>query len=301
MSWFWSWWVVVLAVLTLGISLFLFLWGMWVRIPTQADGTTGHDWDGIREVMHKVHWWFIVYSAIGFLAAFGYLALYPGLGSFKGLLGWSSPGQLQEDTAANDAKFEARIKPWRALTIEQMAANRDAVFIGRRLYLDNCAACHGSKALGNPALGAPDLTDDVWEYGGDSEAILASILDGRSGVMPPWGTVLGEDGLEEVASYVQSLSGPARREWQVRSGKSRYDLFCTGCHGPGGVGLALVAPNLSDHAWLYGGNMNAITTSIRDGRMGVMPAWRSRLGEDQSRLIAAWVLAKGRPERPTEH
>lgn len=299
MSWFWSWWVVVLAVLTLGISLFLFVWGMWVRIPTQADGTTGHDWDGIREGMNKLPWWFVAYSTVIFLAAFCYLALYPGLGSFKGLLGWSSPKALQQDTAANNAKREARMKPWRALSIEQMATNKEAVGIGHRLFLDNCAGCHGRTALGNPALGAPDLTDAAWQFGGDGASIVTSILDGRNQVMPPWGDILGEDGVNEVTAYVLSLSGVKSREWQVRPGKDRFDVFCIACHGAGGTGRTAGTPSLADGSWLYGGDLADVTTSVRDGRIGVMPAWRTRLSDDQARLIAAWVLSKGPRERPT--
>ena len=194
MSGFWSGWVILLAALTIGLSVFLFVWGLWVRIPTQADGTTGHDWDGIREGMHKLPWWWIVYvRRFGFLVALGYLVLYPGLGSFKGLLGWSS----QEPSCSSDDACQRREARGAAQTLAY--AHHRAVGgetsklsrIGHALYLDNCAACHGSNALGNPALGAPDLTDAVWQYGGDGDSILTSILDGRSRVMPPWGACAG--------------------------------------------------------------------------------------------------------------
>ena len=204
MSGFWSGWVIFLAVLTIGISVSLFIGGLRVKLPTQADGTTGHDWDGIREGVRNLPWWWILYSAVGFIVPIGYLLLYEG----------SSAEKLQRDVAANDAKLAALVEPWRTLTVEQLAENAEAVSVGHRLYLDNCAACHGSTALGNQALGAPNLTDADWQYGGSGETIVASILEGRNGVMPPWGAALGHNGVNEVASYVLSLGGvKAPNEW----------------------------------------------------------------------------------------
>jgi cytochrome c oxidase cbb3-type subunit III len=291
MSGFWSRWVIVLAVVTIGISVSLFIGGMRVKLPTQADGTTGHNWDGIREGVRNLPWWWIVYSVIGFVVPIGYLVLYAGFDNLKGALGWSSEERLQRDVAANDAKLEALTKPWRTLSVEQLAGNAAAVDIGHRLYLDNCAACHGSTALGNHVLGAPNLTDADWQYGGSGKTIVASILDGRKGVMPPWGAALGHNGVNEVASYVLSLGGVKSPPDWAAAGKQRYETLCTSCHGPEGLGNpAMGAPNIGDRVWLYGGSFESVAASIRDGRSGVMPAWRSRLNEDQARLIAAWVI-----------
>jgi cytochrome c oxidase cbb3-type subunit 3 len=301
MSGFWSGWIVVLAVLTLGISFFLFVWGLRVHIPVQSDGTTGHNWDGIREGMHKLPIWWVAASATAFATAFVYLALYPGLGNFSGTLGWTSAGEVKAATIAGEAALASKLEHWRGQGIEQLAKDPQALRIGGRIFEDNCAGCHGRKAQGNPALGAPNLTDADWQFGGSGEAILASVLDGRRPVMPPWGTVLGESGVNEVAAYVQSLSGTPGRVWLVRDGKKRFADFCMSCHGPTGAGQLAVAPNLTDHAWLYGGDMHSITASIRDGRTGVMPAWRARLGEDKARLAAAWVLAQAAPERAAPH
>jgi cytochrome c oxidase cbb3-type subunit III len=298
MSGFWLGWVIFLAVLTIGISVSLFVGGMRVKLPTQADGTTGHDWDGVREGVRKLPWWWILYSAIGFIVGIVYLVLYAGLDSYRGVLGWSSEEKLQRDVAANDAKLQARIEPWRTLTVEQLAQSAEAVAVGHRLYLDNCAACHGSTALGNQTLGAPDLTDTEWQYGGNGETIVASILDGRNGVMPPWGAALGQNGVNEVAAYVLSLGGVKAPDDWVTAGKQRYEALCIACHGPEGLGIrAMGAPNVTDGAWLYGGDFASVATSIRDGRAGVMPAWRSRLNDDQARLIAAWVIKQAPRER----
>ena len=288
MSGFWSGWVIFLAVVTIGISVSLFIGGMRVKLPIQADGTTGHDWDGIREGVRNLPWWWILYSAVGFIVPILYLVL----------TGASSEEKLRRDVAANDAKLGALVEPWRTLTVEQLAENAAAVDVGHRLYLDNCAACHGTKALGNQTLGAPDLTDADWQYGGSGETIVASILDGRNGVMPPWGAALGHNGVNEVTAYVLSLGGvKAPDEW-VAAGKQRYEMLCVACHGAEGLGNpALGAPNVADRIWLYGGSFASVATSIRDGRTGVMPAWRSRLNSDEARLIAAWVLRQGQPER----
>ena len=161
MSAFWSVWVMILACVTAGVSLFLFLWGMSMRIPTIEDGTTGHVWAGgtLREAVRPLPLWWVMVSAATFLFGVVYLSLYPGFGNVGGKLGWSSRGEMQRNAAANDAKLEARLAPLRALGIEALAADKAAVGIGHRLYLDNCAACHGAEALGNHAVGAPDLTD----------------------------------------------------------------------------------------------------------------------------------------------
>lgn len=304
MSTFWSGWVMFLVTLNLGITLFLFLWAIRLKIPTLADGTTGHVWahGALRESVRKLPLWWVLFSASMFLAGFTYLTLYPGFGSFKGVLGWTSASEWQRDTSANDAKLEALIQPLRSLSIEQLATNKDAAAVGHRLYLDNCAACHGSEALGNQALGAPNLADADWLYGGSSETILASILDGRNGVMPGWGPALGPEGVNEVTSYVLSLGGVKAPEDWVAAGKTRFETLCAACHGVDARGNpALGAPNLTDDIWLYGSDFASVATSVRDGRNGVMPGWRQRLSDDQVRTIAAWVIARGGHGTLAEH
>jgi cytochrome c oxidase cbb3-type subunit III len=296
MNGFWSVWVMVLACVTVGVSLFLFLWGMWMRIPTVADGTTGHVWASgtLREAVRPLPIWWVLISAATFIFGVVYLSLYPGFGNFAGKLGWSSRGEQQRNTDVNSARFEARITPWRTLDLEQLAADRDAVAIGHRLYLDNCAACHGREGLGNHTVGAPDLTDADWLWGGDAETILTSILDGRNGVMPPLEGALGHNGVNDVAVYVVSRTGTrAPPEW-IAAGKTRFDALCSACHGADGRGNpALGAPNLFDDAWLYGRSIASVEESVRKGRNGVMPPWRQRLSMDEARLITAWVIAQG--------
>lgn len=295
MSGFWSGWVIFLLLVNLGLVLFLFVWAQRVKIHAEPDGTSGHVWAHgvLREGVRDLPLWWVLISVAALLFGLIYFTRYPGFGNFKGTLAWTSAEQLQRDTESNNAKLDARLQSLRSLSLEQLAADPAAASMGHRLYLDNCAACHGAEAFGNQAVGAPNLTDAEWLYGGDSASVMTSILDGRSGVMPPLGGVLGPQGVSEVTGYVLSLSGinvPA--DW-VTKGKARFDALCVGCHGPDARGNpSLGAPNLTDTTWLYGSDFAHVAESIRNGRNGVMPAWRSRLSEDQLRMVAAWVLAK---------
>lgn len=303
MSGFWSVWVVVLACVTAGVSFILFLWALWMRIPTVDDGTTGHVWAHgvLREAVRPLPWWWVLISVGAFLFAVAYLVLYPGFGSNAGRLAWTSESEHQRAAAANNVLLEARLAPLRELGIEQLAAHKEAAGIGHRLYLDNCAACHGPEALGNHTIGAPNLTDADWLYGGDAETILTSIMDGRNGMMPPLAGALGHNGVNEVAAYVVSVSGTQVPPDWVAAGKTRFDALCTACHGADGRGNpALGAPNLFDNAWLYGSNIESVVASVRDGRSGVMPAWRQRLSTDEARLITAWIVAQGKQTRGAE-
>jgi cytochrome c oxidase cbb3-type subunit 3 len=294
MSRFWSGWVMFLVMLNLGITLFLFVWAQRLRIPTRSDGTTGHVWAHgvLREGVRRLPLWWVLFSAGMFIIGFIYLALYPGFGSYEGRLGWTSAGEWQRDTQANDAKLAATLQPLSSLSVEELAENDNARSFGHRLFLDNCAACHGATATGNQSLGAPNLVDGDWLYGKDT--LTASILDGRTGAMPPWGPALGHEGVNEVASYVLSLSGvKAPADW-IAAGKTRYEAMCVACHGADGRGnAALGAPDLTDGVWLYGSDFASVTASIEKGRSGVMPAWRNRLSAEQVRMIAAWLHAQG--------
>ena len=188
MSGFWSAWVILLIVVNLGITLFLFVWGIQVKIPTQPDGTSGHVWAHgvLREGIRNLPTWWIVLSTAMFIAGFGYLALYPGFGAFTGILGWTSHDELARDQTTNGERLGAMRDRVRGKTVEMLATDPEALRVGETLFVDNCAACHGRNARGNLAVGAPDLTDADWLYGGDGQAILTSIKEGRRGAMPPF-------------------------------------------------------------------------------------------------------------------
>lgn len=303
MSAFWSWWVMGLIVFNLGISFFLFLWAPRVKIPTVADGTTGHVWAHgvLREGLHPLPRWWLLFSLAMFIAGVGHLVLYPGFGNSTGRLGWTSHGELAGDTAANRERMQPVMQRVMALPPEKLARDGQAMALGKVLFADNCAACHGSQGQGNQMLGAPNLSDGDWLYGGDGKTILTSIQDGRHGVMQPWGQALGESGVDELTTYVLSLSRGvphnAEDTLKAEAGRKRFSA-CAACHGMKGKGNpALGAPDLTDSIWLYGGTRQAVAQTIRDGRSGVMPAWRGRLSDTDVRVLAAYVQSLSHQSR----
>jgi cytochrome c oxidase cbb3-type subunit 3 len=286
----WSWWVMSLVVFNLGITFFLFVWGPRVKIPTQPDGTSGHVWahGTLREGVQKLPLWWLLFSGAMFLAGFTYLVLYPGFGSHKGILGWTSHAELARDEAANNVVLDDLLQRFRLYSPEQLSNDPDALQMGGRLFIDNCAACHGRGGYGNVKLGAPSLIDDDWLYGGSGQDILTSIRDGRAGLMPPWSS-LGEENVRNLAQFVLSLSGSPHDATRAAAGQPLF-VTCAACHGANGKGNpALGAPNLTDHIWLHGGTLADIERTIGGGRQGAMPVWSKRLSDDQTRVLAAYV------------
>ena len=297
MSTFWSVWVMTLVVFNLGVTLFLFIWGIGVRIPTLTDGTTGHVWahGTIREGVNRLPLWWILMSVSMFIGGIGYLILYPGFGANEGRLGWTAHGELARDVAANNATLGQTLERFKLYTVEKLSTDPIALQVGQRLFEDDCAACHSRSGKGNVPVGAPDLTDNDWLYGGDGKTILTSIENGRGGVMPPW-VSLGEETVKNLTQYVLSLSGRPHDSAAAAAGKPMF-ATCAACHGADGTGnLALGAPNLTDDIWLHGGSLEQIETSIRDGRQGEMPAWKDRMSDERMRVVAAYVYHLSRRE-----
>ena len=292
----WSLWVMFLVVLNMGITFFLYLWGPRAKIPTLPDGTSGHVWAHgvLREGVRKLPLWWVLFSGAMFVAGFTYLALFPGFGSFKGVLGWTSHGELAQHVAVNEATLAPLMERFKLYPVEQLASDPAAQQMGKVLFEDNCAACHQRSAKGNVALGAPDLSDGDWLYGGSGSDITTSIHDGRSGVMPPWAS-LGADNVKNLAQYVLSLSGAPHDAAKAAAGQPLF-ATCAACHGAEGKGNpALGAPNLTDKVWLHGGSVADIEKSIGEGRQGHMPAWSPRLSDDQIRVVAAYVYHLSHP------
>ncbi len=297
MSGFWSTWVMVLACVTAGLSLFLFVWGITMRIPTQADGTTGHVWAHgvLREGVRPLPVWWMVVSLGAFLFAAVYLYRYPGFGKLRRQarldFAWRAAARRAPRMMRGSRRASRPGAPSASSSSRRIRAQSASAIASISTIAPPATAPHGH---GNHAVGAPDLTDADWLYGGDGETILKSILDGRNGMMPPQGPALGHNGTNAVASYVVSRSGTIAPPDQVAAGKVTFDTLCAACHGVDGRGNpALGAPNLFDNVWLYGGDIASVVATVRDGRSGVMPAWRARLTTDEARLIAAWVVAQG--------
>ncbi|MEP6483152.1 MAG: cytochrome-c oxidase, cbb3-type subunit III [Rudaea sp.] len=296
MTLFWSLFISVLTIASIAAI-------VWLLIATArskgggATDTTGHIWDeDLTEYNHPLPLWWLGMFLISVIFGAIYLVFYPGLGSNKGTLGWTSNKEVAADLAENNRKLETVFAQFRDKPIETLEVNQKALDVGHNVFVNNCAACHGSDARG--AKGYPNLTDIDWLYGGQADQVLTTILKGRNGVMPAWGAVLGDSGVDEVANYVLSLSGRKVDDKLADAGKVRYATLCIACHGVEGKGNILVgAPNLTDEIWLYGGSVEDVKTSIRNGRSGKMPTWEAILGPDRARLVAAWVLAQSQQKQ----
>jgi cytochrome c oxidase cbb3-type subunit 3 len=220
-----------------------------------------------------------------------YLALFPGLGTFRGTLGWSSQQQFEAEMAAAGKQFGPLYEKYLGMELAAVAEDPQAREMGQRLFLNNCAQCHGSDAGGS--RGFPSLRDSDWLHGGAPEQIKASIAQGRNGMMPALAGAIGSaEDVKDVAAYVLSLSGRTHDGLRAQRGKTKFATVCAACHGQDGKGNpALGAPNLTDRIWLYGGSELAIIETINKGRKGTMPAHLELLGEAKVHLLAAYLLS----------
>jgi cytochrome c oxidase cbb3-type subunit 3 len=290
---FWNLWIVVLTLANVLGCWWLIGWTSKKNVGEASTGdVTGHKWDETLEEYNNPlpRWWLWLFH-ITLVFALIYFVLYPALGTWwKGALGWTQNNQYDAEMAQAEDRYGPLFAKFAAQPIEALATDEDALKIGRRLFVNYCATCHGSDAGGGP--GFPNLTDDAWLYGGEPAAIEASILNGRAGAMPPWQAVLQDKGVEEAAAYVLSLSGRDADPAKVAAGKQHFASYCAACHGADGTGnTGLGAPNLTDDAWLYGGSPGAVRQSIAQGRNGRMPAHRDFLGEDKVHLLATYVYS----------
>lgn len=286
---FWSIWVATISLVgVLGCGVFLWATSR-AQISTTTTETTGHAWDeDLMEYDNPMPKWWMMLFYITIVFALVYFYLYPALGKYQGSAGWSSTGQYDKEMKKADEEYGPIFAKFRAMEPEKVAADQQAREMGQRIFLNNCAQCHGSDARGSK--GFPNLADKDWLYGGDFATIEKTILEGRHGVMPPMGAAVGgEEDITNVAHYVLSLSDSAHDSIKAAGGKAKFGA-CAACHGADGKGNpALGAPNLSDKTWLYGGSATAIAETIRKGRDNVMPAWKDILGTDKVRLVSAYV------------
>lgn len=296
MSTGWSWYVAVLTVANILACLWLLWWTRRKRDGKPEGETTGHVWDGdLVEGNKPMPRWWINLFYITIVFAFAYLLWYPGLGAFAGVGNWSSRQKHAEDVAAAQAKLEPVLARFRGEPVANLAANAEAVGLGRSVFANNCSTCHGSDARG--ARGFPNLVDQDWQWGGEPDTVLATVLNGRQAAMPPFGPVLGDAGVTATVAYVQSLSGQPVDTALAAAGSAHFQALCAACHGAEGRGNPLLgAPNLTDDTWLYGGDGATIAETVTGGRTGQMPAHATLIGEDRSRLAAAWVLSQVRAE-----
>jgi cytochrome c oxidase cbb3-type subunit 3 len=317
MTTFWSLWVIIItAVCLIGVFAIL-VWCLKDDMGVKDGEDMGHEYDGIRELNNPLpKWWTYLFFSTGVFAVV-YLLLFPGMGNFPGLLGWTSSDQTVTNIEQSRASI-ARSQSEKTLdkyakelddaeayfgeafkrlayevdgttfrSIPAIAENEEAIKVGQRLFLQNCSQCHGSDARGQK--GFPNLADAAWLYGGEPAAIKTTIMEGRIGQMPAWNDVLGEDGVREVVSYTLSLSGRKVNAREAAAGKAKFAV-CAACHGTDGKGNPSVgAPDLTDNIWLFGDSRAEVTQTVAYGRSGVMPAWKDILGEEKVQLLSAYV------------
>ncbi|MDQ2078455.1 cytochrome-c oxidase, cbb3-type subunit III [Marinimicrobium sp. ABcell2] len=293
MSTFWSLWIIGLTVTNLGLVLWVLLANRKVAVRDDEDPENkkrSHVYDGIEEYDNPLpRWWFNLFIAT-FIFSAVYLVLYPGMGAFPGVLGWTSEGELRRHQAQAQELYAHQFGAFAETPIEELAHNPQAMRMGLRLFANNCAACHGSD--GGGGYGFPDLTNGDWQWGGSPAQIKKTLMDGRVGIMPGWASSLGERGIADVTEYVLKMSGRDHNEAAAERGGQSYAQFCAACHGREGQGnQALGGPDLTNDIWLYGGEPSDIRQTLREGRTGVMPAQRNLLREDRIHLLAAYVYS----------
>jgi cytochrome c oxidase cbb3-type subunit 3 len=256
---------------------------------TANDSTTGHVWDGdLREMNNPLPRWWVGLFVMTIVFSLIYLVLYPGLGNFTGQLGWTSIGQYEAEVAQGNKEVEPIYARFAGMPPEDVAKDPQAMAMGDRLFMNNCAQCHGSDARGSK--GFPNLTDADWLHGGTPDKIKESLTKGRIGQMPPMAAAVGTpDDVRNVAHYVLSLSGSPHDSLRASLGQSKFGDFAA-CHGIGGKGNhALGAPNLTDDIWLHGGGEAAIVDKINNGQINQMPAQVDKLTEGQIQVLASYV------------
>ncbi len=286
---FWS--VYVAAITLIGIfgCLLLLILVARKKVDSAGDNTTGHVWDeDLRELNNPMPKWWMGLFVITVIFGLGYLVAYPGLGAFNGKLDWSQNGAYEREMAKAKADLEPMYAKFVSMPTEEMAKDPQAMAIGERLFMNNCAQCHGSDARGSKSF--PNLADGDWLHGGSPEKIKETISNGRIGMMPPMAAAVGTaDDVRNVANYVLSLSGSPHDAVKASLGKSKF-VACAACHGMDGKGNpALGAPNLSDDIWLHGWGEAAIVNIVNNGKHNEMPAQKEKLTEAQIAVLASYV------------
>ena len=280
-------------------------------MPTQVEkdsvtgtDTTGHEWDGIKELNTPLpRWWIIIFWVTVVWSGF-YYVVYPTFPGWDGIWGYNSRKDIAAEMEAVQADRAKWLDRLAAASAEDIRKDGDllefAMAGGRAAFADNCAPCHGSGAAGGP--GYPNLLDDDWLWGGTLDDIQATIAHGvrwaqddeaRMSQMPRFGVdqLLDESQIGQVADYVLSLSGGAAASG---GGAEIFAENCAACHGESGQGnTELGAPRLDDAIWLYGGDRDAVVETITKARGGVMPAWGGRLDEVTVKQLAVYVHSLG--------
>ncbi len=283
---FWSGWIIVLT----GVSMATLTWlilSAYFAPQASEDLDTEPVWDNdLREGSSAPpFWWFwMILAALVFSLV--YLMLYPGLGSYKGLLNWSQGSRIVESYGNYDASFEQVRTTIAQTSLVEIQNDLELMQTAQRIFKRECSACHGPDARGQASL-FPNLMDIDWQWGSSVEQIEQTIRSGRTANMLAWQSILGDDNVDQVSNYIARFGEPGT---DSHPGKAVYQQNCVACHGLDGAGNPLLgAPNLADDIWLYGGDIETIKVSIASGRNGTMPAFASRLDDTQIKLLVAML------------
>jgi cytochrome c oxidase cbb3-type subunit 3 len=285
---FWGGWIVAITVTS-------FLALLWLIVDVYRGGPDGNEdlvWDEtLREGAKPAPiWWFWFILALMTISVV-YVMLYPGLGTYRGALGWSMGGRIEERFVDYEGQFGTQRRLVLTLPLAEIAGSHSAMRSAWHVFNNNCSSCHGRDATGQ-AKAFPDLTDASWQWGSDDSQVIGTIRSGRQAAMPGWKEVVGQAGVDRLADYVVGLSRGGAQPASTAAGGALYQQYCVACHGAAGEGNPLLgAPALNDAAWNYGGERADVVESIANGRTGVMPAFGTRLDETQIRLLAAWLKA----------
>ncbi len=291
MSTFWTFWVFSLTAISLALVLWLLLANRKVAVRDDDDPenkTTGHVYDGIEEFDNPLpKWWFQLFLG-SIIFAVAYLIWFPGV--WSGIGGWTSVGELEANQEYANKRYAESFQTFFEMPVEELIHDNRAMKMGVRLFSNNCAVCHGSDGGGN--FGIPNLTDKDSLYGSSPDAIKYTLVNGRAGNMPAWGTILGEGRTAHVAEYVLKISGQEHDTGSANVGETIFAQNCAACHGADATGMtAIGAPNLTDEIWLYDGSREGIVHSLRNGLSNQMPAQQELLREEKIHILTAYVYS----------
>ncbi len=288
MSSAWGWYIAIGTVLSLLACFWLIVWTNRQRATDEEIAEAeAHVWDeDVRELNNPLPMWWLWLFVLTIIWGGLYFLLYPSLGVYDGVLGWSQEQQYEAQMAAAEERYGPLFAQFGSTPAEELVDNPQAMQTGASLYANYCSQCHGANALG--ATGFPNLRDDVWNWGSSPAAIEHSLIYGRNGIMPALGAAFPDDAaVDAMVAYVR---GMASGQDTSSPAHTRYMTLCVACHGPQGGGMqALGAPALNDDVWLYGSTESAVRQSIVAGRNGVMPAHLDLLGSDRIRVLTAYI------------
>ncbi len=287
---FWPMFITVISVGgVIGCALLLWLTSKIKATSPNGDNTNGHVWDEtLREMNNPLPRWWVWMFIITIVFTLFYFAAYPAIATYEGKLGWTQVKQYEQEMETANKTIAPLYAKFAAMPIEELAGNAEAKAIGERMFMNNCAQCHGSDAHGS--RGFPNLTDSDWLHGGSPEKIVETLTNGRVGMMPPMAAAVGtEEDVKNVAHYVLSLSNSQHDATRAAAGKEKFAV-CAACHGVDGTGIQSIgAPNLTDNIWLHGAGEEAIIKRINEGKVNQMPAQGQKFSSEQIHVLAAYV------------